>query len=513
MTALAGQRRSFVEQHGSHCLAYSTLQPGLDYFDTSKGFVAYRRVKVLWQEHWTVLGDPVCAAADLRDLVAEFMRSMAEYSSRVRCSFWQVGEATARILREHGLIVNSLGYEVSVNLHCPPEDGRRPWSFLKRTARGAAVDGAALREAAWDAALPEALRAVSDIWLRSQIHKRELSFLTRPLSQHPEPGVRVFVAENLGGLQAFAVFDPVYERGQVVGYYAQSLRARTGAQRWRSALVHHAAECFTLEGSVQRLELGICPCAVSQGELDSEHGRVSRLTCLLLRRFGRLYNFRGLEEHKNRYLGGMGVQATSRGKRLSVYFAVGSRVPGMELLALLRSMGISWDHRAMLPSRATLSVVFGVVCLSISVLRRLQVVYEKGPQFLLFSQLQPATSGDADAVAILSATAAGFFGLLFFLYNYLKHINDVRDRVLKISPRSQRETDVRTLFNDWSQFILVIPFVLLVAIDMLLCAEVTVGPRHDALPCVLWYFTCLLLLFYIIIVPSEIRSFKGRCAP
>ena len=64
-------RVAVIRSHGRDPIACSTLQNGLAYFDTSYGFIAYRRV--LGMD--ITLGPPVCAPADRAPMIDRFVHS------------------------------------------------------------------------------------------------------------------------------------------------------------------------------------------------------------------------------------------------------------------------------------------------------------------------------------------------------------------------------------------------------------------------------------------------------
>ena len=65
------ERFEYLKQFGSHCMAYSTLQPGMEYFDLpAVGYLAY----MTHGRTRFVLGEPICAEADSPRLMDEALR-------------------------------------------------------------------------------------------------------------------------------------------------------------------------------------------------------------------------------------------------------------------------------------------------------------------------------------------------------------------------------------------------------------------------------------------------------
>lgn len=101
------ERISYLKQYGSHCMAYSTLQPGMDYFDIPGiGYLAYmKKGKTRF-----VLGDPICAEKDKEKLLEEALK---EYK---HTSFYQVSKSTAEILhKKFGFYMNIFGTETTID--------------------------------------------------------------------------------------------------------------------------------------------------------------------------------------------------------------------------------------------------------------------------------------------------------------------------------------------------------------------------------------------------------------
>ena len=105
------------------------------------------------------------------------------------------------------------------------------------------------------------MEALSKAWKRTRpLRRRETSFISRPIVYRDEPDVRtIFVFDRDGTLIAYAVFDPVYDGGRVVGYTSQHNRHRPEADSLvQHAIRRYAIELFRAEGK-KWLFLGISP--------------------------------------------------------------------------------------------------------------------------------------------------------------------------------------------------------------------------------------------------------------
>jgi len=195
------ERLSYLEKYGSHCLAYSTLQPGMDYFDLpGVGYVAYMPK---WGTRY-VLTDPVCASQNFRTVLDALLRE----HPRICCV--QVSEDFADVLARRGFLVNSLGVENTITL----DDFRISWNTrrdLKRWVSSLSKAGIQVQEGRNGISCAE-IKEVSDEWLRSKLVHREMAFMARPYSLAEEELVRTFFAKQDGRLLAFCSFDPVFNR-------------------------------------------------------------------------------------------------------------------------------------------------------------------------------------------------------------------------------------------------------------------------------------------------------------
>src|SRR5579863_8051686 len=246
-------RVSLLRQHGSFAQAYSaTFQPGLEHFGDERGFVAYKPVG----RSALVLSDPVAPASEHAELIERFVAEQAD------ACFWCVSYAVAKILSARGFFINEVGSENRIDLASydfAGQDKRNVRRSINRVERC----GYTIKEASISAVGAAQVAAVSNIWRRQHtVRNREITFINRPMVVADEPDVRSFFAfDRDGAVVAFAVFDPVYERGEVVGYGSQHNRQIPQAD----ALVQHAIkrraiEAFQAEGR-KWLFLGLSPFA------------------------------------------------------------------------------------------------------------------------------------------------------------------------------------------------------------------------------------------------------------
>ncbi|MGQ9651165.1 MAG: phosphatidylglycerol lysyltransferase domain-containing protein [Phycisphaerae bacterium] len=309
------QRLDYLRQFGTHCMAYSTLQPGMRYHDIpGVGYMAYRQ----YCGTRFVLGDPICAFADIPRIVGEALRE-----HRQTC-FVQIREHTAMMLRdEFGLRPLLMGVETLLPLAHWNLTGKR--KQVVRTARNQAVErGITVEE---DGSSPrEELERISEEWLGTRrVKSRQMSFLVRPFDMQLNGDTRMFVARRDGRLTGFAVFDPIYSQGRVIGYTPDITRS---SQDFRQGvyycLITTAAERFKDEGA-EILNLGLSPLAVNNGTPRSESWLVTLGLDLLFERGNRFYNFKGVCFTKSRFCG----------SEIPVFFSHSNRYPFRQILSVM----------------------------------------------------------------------------------------------------------------------------------------------------------------------------------
>jgi phosphatidylglycerol lysyltransferase len=214
----------------------------------------------------------------------------------------QVSRQVADALARFGGHCNRMGDEAVVNLVAfDPSLAGRSWEKLRRYRNAAREAGVRVREASYRDVPPAVVDRVSRSWLAGKINQRELAFLLRPLPLHDEPQVRKLFAFQGDDLVGFVVFDPLYEAGNVVGYYADIERYERRPNGVHDLILLTAIRLFREEGR-RVLSLGLAPLFHLE---DDDHPSASATTGDLLRRMrdetGRIYNFRGVSQHKTCY--------------------------------------------------------------------------------------------------------------------------------------------------------------------------------------------------------------------
>lgn len=320
------KRLELIRQHGSFSLAYSTgVQPLLNYFECSNGFIAYRK---RWGSTFA-LGDPVAPPEQIAEIVDDFS------ARHRRLSFCQIHEPVARLLSSRGYYVNEMGVDTTLFLPEYTFDGKHK-EWLRYASNWTRKRGYQIIESDFVDGTSDEVEEVSEAWRKTRTVKRkEVRFLNRPIVLANEPDVRrFFLRAPNQQLLAFIFLDPIFQNGKTIGYVTSFKRRHPDAPLYAEhAIMKRIIEKLKEEG-VSELRLGLSPMA----EIEDQKFKYSRLTSRLLKSgFNskwlnqRFYNVAGHAEYKRRF----------RGEEQKVYFASRSRTNLVSMLALIGLCGIA----------------------------------------------------------------------------------------------------------------------------------------------------------------------------
>ena len=286
----------FLYQYGDFSLAYHTLQPELSHFMTDYGYIAY----IEFQNETIVLGDPVADTSDYNQILSEFLEF------RPKCSFIQAGSITADILALYSFSVDCFGVESQIALPYAT-NGKH-----KREVRN--LSNSAIRNKI----------TVKEIHDRNLLFKnsvqqqnkfeilypfkstKEYSFLSRPLSNKNENGVRFFGGSLNGKLICYSMFDPIYKNEKIIGYAESIARQTTQAIKGaRTFTLIEAMKQFSKE-KIKYVNIGLLPFFRENTELTYHQysdKKVAKIFSMLYKSSPLVSNFKGLSFHKSRYRG------------------------------------------------------------------------------------------------------------------------------------------------------------------------------------------------------------------
>lgn len=226
-------------------IAYSTLQPGLEYFETSYGYVAYRSALGLR----LTLGPPVCAASDRQRLAEAFL---AEKGHGV---FFYVTEDFARLLPDH--FTAGIGIDKVVPLAGDVASAKEVRGAVKK-ARAAEFRLEPVRPSDHGA-----IEAINGQYLGTRALPYEMKFLNRPMELADDGLARQYVLrwkeKDVDAVRGYARLNPHFRGGVARGYLLDILRFGP-TKLWGVffAAVAALADALRKDG-VEELSLGYCP--------------------------------------------------------------------------------------------------------------------------------------------------------------------------------------------------------------------------------------------------------------
>ncbi len=308
------ERVSYLKKYGTHSQSFSTLQPGMQYFDVpGVGYLAYMRK---WGGTF-VLSDPVTAPGHFEVILEKF------HQRYPNACYIQVSKPVVDYLyRRFGLFGTQFGSESRINLKTWSLTGKKK-QILRTALNQAEKNGITVKERFSD----DNTREISDAWIRTRKCKsKEIRFLIRPMEMEYRENERHFYAYQDGKAVGFIYFDPIYRNNEIISYVPNISRANADfRQGIFYTLMAHAMEVFQAEG-VPYLDLGLVPLSLDQATEHQESRLLKRILHGLYERGNFLYNFKGLEFTKSRF----------RGDSFKTYCCHRRTIPALEFLAMFK---------------------------------------------------------------------------------------------------------------------------------------------------------------------------------
>lgn len=261
-------RADLVTQFGDDPIAFSTLQDGLRYCETSYGYIAYQRVLGID----ITLGPPIAAPADRADLIERFLRG----SRRPLFCYLRAGDAALvaglapnRLGRR--LHLASMGLDRLIDARDTPPDAtaKKPLRGARKQAQKAGFAVERCDPEALSASQRQRLSAITTAYLSHSQLPYEMRFLNRPFTA-TQPGggtagERLYLLQQQAAPDAekslfgYAVLNPWYDGGKVAGYLLDIVRFLPTRQ-WGvyMALVDRLLADLAAAG-IHQLSLGFCP--------------------------------------------------------------------------------------------------------------------------------------------------------------------------------------------------------------------------------------------------------------
>jgi len=308
------ERISYLKEYGSHCMSFSALQPGIQYFDIpGKGYIAYEQK---WGRRG-VLSDPVCHKKDQETLLGEFLQNGAS------AGFAQISEPVAKLLyEEFGFYATQFGIESIIDLKNWDLKGKKKQilrTSLNQAAKNKIYDHENHNENRYN--------QLSGEWRKTRkVKNREIRFLIRPMNMDYEEGTRKFFAYQGDELIGLIFFDPVYSNGNIVSYVPNISRF---SQSFRQGIFYtimiHAMDIFKEEG-IKQIHLGLSAFAVSDTNAYYEAGIPKKIVRFLYEYGNNLYSFKGIRFTKSRF----------RGTEYKTFCSHKGKLPFWEILTLFK---------------------------------------------------------------------------------------------------------------------------------------------------------------------------------
>jgi len=308
------QRMSYMRAFGNHCMSFSTLQPGMEFFDVpGKGFIAHRPI---WGAQ-LVLSDPVCDEEDREFIIRAFLQKYPN------SAFIQITEPVAELMTQtFGCHATQFGIETIIDLEKWCLSGKKK-QILRTAVNQANKQNVVIREHHED----ETYHQLSERWMTTRkIKNREVGFLIRPMDMDYQKETRKFFAYVDDTLIGFIFFDPVYQNGDIISYVPNISRfSHAFRQGIFYAIMVHAMEKFKKEG-LKELNLGLSMLVLDDNDREFESKALKNIQRLVYRYGNFIYNFKGIEFTKSRF----------GGRENKFYCAHTRYLPVVKLLSVLK---------------------------------------------------------------------------------------------------------------------------------------------------------------------------------
>lgn len=331
-------------------IAFSTLQEGLAYCETSYGYIAYRRVLGVD----ITLGPPIAAPADRAALIDRFLQT----SRRPVFCYLRAPEAAqvqAQARTHHGrpLRLAGMGLDrlIDGRALADPAALSKPLRGARKHAQRAGFRVERIDPSSLSASQRQALVAITRAYLSHGPLPYEMRFLNRPFTlaygQLGHPGERLYLLQQAPReaseprLFGYAVLNPWFAGGRITGYLLDIVRCQPTRQ-WGVylALVDRLLADLATEG-IHQLSLGFCPLHGAEGAITTDALAslpAARLSPSLSWQVGRLEQYLAAVPYVQRLVE---MKAALPGEYEPRYFLSYSGLALPAFAALLAACGVS----------------------------------------------------------------------------------------------------------------------------------------------------------------------------
>jgi phosphatidylglycerol lysyltransferase len=314
----SAERIGYLKAYGSHSQSFSTMQPGMAYFDLpGVGYIAF-------MNRWGVkiaLADPVCDPVHFELIIDRFLKHHPSGQ------FVQASGPVADILhRKYGYYTTQFGSEIRIDLQAWDLKGGKK-QVIRTAVNQAKSMGVEIKESHKD----DDACVISQNWIKTRACSRqEIRFLIRPLKSDYRENSRHFYAYVDGKAVGFIFFDPIYEGNRVVSYVPNISRSCPSFKQglWY-VIMKHAMDVFKAEG-LPFLDLGLVPLMLADDMEPCESKPLRKIMALIYEHGNALFNFKGLQFAKERF----------QGKVEKNYCCHKRSLPLWSLVALMKMTGV-----------------------------------------------------------------------------------------------------------------------------------------------------------------------------
>ncbi len=254
MQYLGAVKQDLIRAYGSDPIAYSTLHPGLAYFETSFGYVAYQPVLGFAM----ALGPPICADNDRAEMIERFMRQHR------RPIFFYVRRDVANLvasLAGSRFFMSGMGVDKVLPLDATPLELHPKVRGALKKAQRAQLRVVEVRPSELRGHERERINSITRSYLQKSSVQVEMRFINRPLSFHDDGLARMFVLQQGPEARVFGyvVLDPYFDKGRIQGYLLNLIRCEP-TRLWGVyySAVAMLGSMLKAEG-IEQFSLGFCP--------------------------------------------------------------------------------------------------------------------------------------------------------------------------------------------------------------------------------------------------------------
>ncbi|MFP4402958.1 MAG: DUF2156 domain-containing protein [Candidatus Woesearchaeota archaeon] len=281
------ERMEYLKEYGSHCMAYSTLQPGMQYFDVKdKGYIAYKKTG----NKLFVLGNPVCSYDNMENITGEFI------NSNKKVGFLQTNNYLRDLLTtEFNFFGTQMGIETIIPSYWNLKGKKK--QNIRTAINKIKKDNIIIKENPSE----KNYEFLSNEWLNTRKTKsKEISFLVRPMNMI-EKDTRKFFAYKEDKPIGLIFFDPLYSNQKIIGYVPNICRSsKDFKQGIYYALINEGFNTFKNENKY--INLGLSP--LKQNIFfPNESKNLKKIFNFVYNKGNMFYNFKGLDFTKSRFIG------------------------------------------------------------------------------------------------------------------------------------------------------------------------------------------------------------------